>query len=58
MENNMKTTWKKPSMLTVNDKSIKERIAVSACSNYDDGSDCFPAGYHLDSIPGNPPIKM
>ncbi|MBQ7922897.1 MAG: hypothetical protein IJ325_10050 [Clostridia bacterium] len=52
MKNNVKECWKKPELVSVEEGAVKKNIIAFACSQYSDG--CFPAGVHLDTIPGFP----
>jgi len=53
--NNKKMTWIKPVVLSVDSEITKNTIVVSACSSYEI---CWPAGAHIVSIPGKPPVSM
>jgi len=50
-----KTTWNKPTVLSIDSKETKETIFAFACSQYEEG--CWPAGLHLQSV-GKPPVEI
>lgn len=54
--NKNKIAWNKPNVFSMDEEKTKETIISFACSNHEEW--CRPAGAHIESFPGKPPVEI